>query len=1027
MKAQQPNTPTKISTQAIECLKLAEQDPVLSFYRGVECFEAREFELALTHFLASGEQHMLYAAPYIHEICDKPLVKNLSEEITIQRARIDSWYQYLIGVNVGQKSFFNTSCELLKLADLKAKDQKKPANNNRKKKSGNKQKKSKYQREVESFLANTNNPHQLYHQAQHHKNTNPPKYFNLLIKAVAHGHMLAMVDFMQEEVQVVFAEIYSKELIQSAFHQQYQHLDFADRLFNLAVSKPQTDGKKELHFAALNLGVAQATSLVASIYYLKHKRYHDAFQLASLGCTRNDGQALSILLSARSKTSGAHTNNEFTTVESIITTLIKNLRNENDNKHFEYSAIENYRQFVQQNNLNLLFSLFDGIRTLPIFYNNDALLNLLLHILKEQNQNELIHAKLKILIADMYMKRILHSNDKSEKIALFPRTIQLLREAYAKLKDINLLLDSFYLSLEFYQTELDVSQQSKKETIQRLRGIVVTALIIRKWVETIIDPNEYNNETIIKYSNYSMNALRSLFALAPAYKDTHLQDFQYFIELGAKAKNTDAIICLARCYTTGSYGYPQDHHKALALLQPLSKGQQSLASVEQLQAICYIQSKEFDSQKGIRILEQHANDNPEFHMILANLYDDGYLGIPQDRTKAEHFFQQAVAGGVLEAHVGLGLMAKDRCDHAANEETAQQYRAQMVKHLELAFNSGSCDAAFFLGKAYLVGTHMPKNLALAQQYFKEAVTRSGHAHAKAILAMMAAGYQGEQRFDGKYELIRLQTLKDCGNLDQDPFSMFDYGLILLNTDPQCALEYIHKSALYYNVDAQHLLATIQCLIDHPQTDFSPEVVHLINHKNYRSLITEQNTPDLHQSVEYIFAFAKVIKQYLAMDFPIPFEYVVSIFTQGASGTTIDIDGIKAHIKEHFPSEKETNRQKTLILANQFSNQSKAGDNECRIATEQLLKQQQNVTSSLQKKLNKATQSNKMSMKDLSNCIEAFLKTGIKLEGKQKKAVRAAQTMHPPHGRGDRNPNQPLEGGRQQTAQDALSVMSKVLK
>lgn len=82
---------------------------------------------------------------------------------------------------------------------------------------------------------------------------------------------------------------------------------------------------------------------------------------------------------------------------------------------------------------------------------------------------------------------------------------------------------------------------------------------------------------------------------------------------------------------------------------------------------------------------------------------------------------------------------------------------------------------------------------------------------------------------------------------------------------------------------------------------------------------------------------------------------------------------------------------------------------------------------LKKKIQRLHDSDKISMKCFSDCLSAFFNSGVNINSaNNKKAIKAGEHMHTPHG-GEHNNNQNLEGGRRETARQTLSALENELE
>ena len=139
---------------------------------------------------------------------------------------------------------------------------------------------------------------------------------------------------------------------------------------------------------------------------------------------------------------------------------------------------------------------------------------------------------------------------------------------------------------------------------------------------------------------------------------------------------------------------------------------------------------------------RHAADrgDPRAQLALGGLYFHGARGLPQDRQRARHYFEQAARVGDAQALVNLGYMYARGIGVPLNNQSAlRYYRAAAAQYNPTALNG--------LAYMYLMGMGTEPNAPEALRLFRLAAER-GNVEAKFNLGMLyAEGVPGVQPRD----------------------------------------------------------------------------------------------------------------------------------------------------------------------------------------------------------------------------------------------------------------------------------------
>ncbi|MDQ2993984.1 MAG: hypothetical protein M3R00_03430, partial [Pseudomonadota bacterium] len=581
-------------------------------------------------------------------------------------------------------------------------------------------------------------------------------------------------------------------------------------------------------------------------------------------------------------------------------------------------------------------------------------------------------------------------------------------------------LDFFYMSKENhgYKVELGMLDDDKKITDLLAMHKLIEKLEIMLSSE-MRDEKTFRNQHLL-FIDYCIFVYKELLDLIgdPVFE----VPYKKYVLLAATPEHPEYCLKLVNLYVSGKHGFERNETLAREIMLSLPEVYRMR---EQNILVCvrtYLTQTNPDAASAVALLLEHAPRNPVFYMVLGEFYADGYIGINVDRVLAMKYYNAAIAQNFLEAHVGIGSMLYDDYKLAQGLEEQHAIRLDALRHFEIAYDAASIDAAFYLGKIYLHGLlGVKQDIERGKAYFNFANTNGKQPFAKAMLEMIAAGYQGETPLDLSYEIIRQKSLKLSGYVDRHPGTMFEYGVIELMTDPLSGCQYICKSASYNVIDACHFLAVIQFLLDHQFCNIVFSAVAEINKVDYRHLINTEPPTNLAPYVQNLFVFAKLISRYLARGYTISQEFVLETFM--SNFFVEDSNDIEEQIKLNFAPEHIL---KTRLLVEKQTMREMSGDKVCLQATQQLLSSSKPTSQTLRKKISKLGEDDKISMRCFTDCLNAFFKSGITLQDDDKRAVKAGEHMHPPHG-GEHNRNQNLEGGRRETARLTLFALQHALE
>lgn len=144
-----------------------------------------------------------------------------------------------------------------------------------------------------------------------------------------------------------------------------------------------------------------------------------------------------------------------------------------------------------------------------------------------------------------------------------------------------------------------------------------------------------------------------------------------------------------------------------------------------------------DYPEAVRLFKQEAAQGDMVALInLAEMYDLGNLGVPQDYAEAVKWYLLLAARGWSPAQRRLGVF------HEMGYGVRQDY-AEAAKWYRLAAEKGSEYSQFKLGSMYALGVGVPQDNVLAHMWFNLAAAQ-GNADAAANRDMAASRMTPDQ-------------------------------------------------------------------------------------------------------------------------------------------------------------------------------------------------------------------------------------------------------------------------------------------
>ncbi|KAF8945228.1 hypothetical protein BGZ47_003057 [Haplosporangium gracile] len=171
----------------------------------------------------------------------------------------------------------------------------------------------------------------------------------------------------------------------------------------------------------------------------------------------------------------------------------------------------------------------------------------------------------------------------------------------------------------------------------------------------------------------------------------------------------------------GARGVPADPAKGRAIIQALAQpagGPRFKGLPWAMSTLASIYAREDKNYEAARDLYLKAAQAGvlEARVALGRMYLNGEL--PQDLRMAKKYFQSAIqqSDDCAEAHFLLGALEMNQFTPEGNERTPNTKAA--FQHYQKAASKGLAEAQYNVGQAYFTGLGVPKNDALAVEYWK---------------------------------------------------------------------------------------------------------------------------------------------------------------------------------------------------------------------------------------------------------------------------------------------------------------------
>lgn len=171
----------------------------------------------------------------------------------------------------------------------------------------------------------------------------------------------------------------------------------------------------------------------------------------------------------------------------------------------------------------------------------------------------------------------------------------------------------------------------------------------------------------------------------------------------------------------GARGVPADPAKGRAIIQSLAQpagGPRFKGLPWAMSTLASIYAREDKNYEAARDLYLKAAQAGilEARVALGRMYLNGEL--PQDLGMAKKYFQSAIqqSDDCAEAHFLLGALEMNQFTPEGKERTPNTKAA--FQHYQKAASKGLAEAQYNVGQAYFTGLGVPKNDALAVEYWK---------------------------------------------------------------------------------------------------------------------------------------------------------------------------------------------------------------------------------------------------------------------------------------------------------------------
>ncbi|MDQ2994521.1 MAG: sel1 repeat family protein [Pseudomonadota bacterium] len=1009
--------PVLNALSAAKILHLAEDDYSVTFYQAVELFENDEQNKALPLFVIAAEHYCLHAVPYLSHIIRKnpgALQNDISMQARI--TAIEEWSKHLQDTEIHHKEFYITSCDILNLHKM---SQKAASQSNKKSKGKNKT--TPYEKQLKAFKAqNSSAGHLFYHQALYHlKSNNRSALYSSLRHAASMGHLLAIAELVRLEQPNTSTNEFFQKITLGSYHQANQAFNFAERIFDTAVSIPNPIGKQSFHFEAVRLGIDEALALVAALYFIEDKKFNQAIGLLAIAIRQNNATARIYFVNMIAKNPTLKFLGYDISPNTLVNMLLDNINKRYHLKPYNFHQKQDFNITIHIRTWEMLnYYVSHNVENPQICTNNEIITVYEERFAKSNNPE--VKTKIARMLCDLLTHHIISRNDSEIEYRIGIKVLPYLKYVFDNEANATSLIDLFYVGVEHNRRQMQLFPNDTAKQLETERELIDYVVKLEAFLSSEMQNVTSFAQKYKKMIEYSTELHLSMIKLDPDNKSIYAAQLNKYLRFAELTRNLQHIVLLADCLTSGKVGFAQNLQKARAILLSLDESVKSQLHILRMIEVTYYLDDYNDYQAYFELQLKYADLHPIFYFEIAEKYCDGFVKIKPNRALAEKYYRLAIDRGHAEAHVGFGIMLAEEYDKYPERI---ELRADILEHYQCAFRGNSFDAAYFIGRSYLFGDIVEHDLEQARYYFNIAVQRGNHSYSKAYLKMMDYGFKGETHCSFELQCIKLYYLKKWGFVDESTLASFEYGLTYLMLDPAVGIKYLHKSAKSNLMSAQYLLAIFQTLIDFKMQNFSSETIELINSVDYRAVYTLDIPEYINSPVHEFFKFSIIVRQYVEQNYTINADYISEVFDRIVCIGKLDPAIIIAEIRERFPTEEIF---KTRLLAHRMFTQQKSGDQECARVTYELVKQKKSKAKALSNKFSKHEKTDTLSMSHLGTCLKAFLSSGVTAEKRDLKSIKAAMKMHRPHGRGDYNDHQDLEGGRKKTAQEALDVMDKLI-
>lgn len=1010
-------------TQVPAILLLPENDPTVALYEGIELYETNQHQQALGKLVYAAQHFHLHAIPYLEELTkpkEKPLV--IDTETQEKLTAIKTWAVWFKRSEILPRQFFSVSQSVIELRKLKAKDAvTTPATGKGKKAKVKTKPKSKYEKKRAEFLKeDTDCAHLHYHQALLAQSEASLSY------AADRGHLLGLAYFVHCGKIPNPKNHFSTQLCQLDFHRSQANVSFASRLFITSINPQEFNFKAYFHYESVRLGVPQAISVIARLYFDKKEQIETALPLLAIAVLQREPRAHCHFSEVIIKRKSIELPGFDTSPLSVIRLLRRNLAHDYQTYDYPGNSQSDIEAEIRSHSIFRLADITSTLLDQKVITDDTDYLTYLEDLFRQEKDLTQNHTKeLGNCIGSYYIHLSLQQKNSQEKLRLHNIALEYLRSTHSDESNLSRLLNLLKITHENYklrQSLNNLDPAPKRDLLTYLKFLI-------EKIEPLLtdcqanDPN--HNQQHYDFVIICIAVFLGLIYLSRKNAPLYFEKYRKYLLLGVQHNEPLYLQYLSQHYVFGDCGFEQDTQKARHIIHALPAEYRNTEQSIRSLAFSYFRDTPPDSQQALSLLVQNAPQHPELYYDLGEFYSDGHIGVEVDQARAQHYYELAVLNKITEGNIGLATYKLEEYRHCQDAQQRLTLQRDALRLLHTAHEEGASDAPFFLGKIYLLSMlGMERNLTLAREYFEEAIKRNDHAYSHAYLEMMDAGYEGEDHVSMDLELIKLDSLKATGYIKENPDTMLEYGIVHLEHNPITGIHYICKSAYYNNSDAKYLLAVLQSLQGKNLITLAPFIMNKINKVDYRPLMQIDPGQNAQLPIQRLHQFAKLVMHYIELGYNISPEFVIEIIQEKFFTRSFDLNDIESSIKDQFAPEDVV---KVRLLAELVLENEESGDIECQKETDRLLGIEENTQLKVQRKISKLDQESKISMHTFGTCLKAFLSAGVTLTGEDKKAVTAAAKVHRPHlGRGKRNPHQDLEGGRKTTVRFAFDAMQRNL-